>query len=339
MKSSLLHHPFWEVSDPQKMRLVRMFEVPSEVNPFAKDGVVIRIAAAAGETPYHKWPMAREGILDGVSQGLIKPGMTIVEATSGNTGHAMAVVANSLDLDFVAVVSGDVPSAKLDSMRALGRGISIRTPEKGETTVACARRLGAQEGYYNPDQYKGLWNPQAHQKYLMPQLFRQTPVSIFATPGGTMGTCLGADQYARVRGHRVRVVPVMCTDGQEVPAARTLARVKKDIRLPWEEIFNEKTDIQFATRYASFMLSFLSWRFIPVQLGPSFGLAFVGALKFLREQKAAGTLEQFRKVDGKIYTIVFGPDDYRPYVALYLAERLYERDFTKMNLLDLIDMV
>lgn len=334
---NLLKHPFWRASDPGHVRLVRIFELPSEANPFVKDGVIVRVAAAPGEVPYHKAPMARDGLRDGISVGLITPDTTVVEATSGNTGHAMASICNILGVKFVAIVAGDVPGSKTDVMRALGGRVSVRMPEHGETTVECARRLGAQDGWYNPDQYGGAWNPRSHRKHLAPQLFKAAPVSIVVAPGGTMGTCMGLAQYVARNEWTTKIVPVLCAEGQEVPAARSLARVRRDIRLPWEEIFQE-SDIQYAARYASFLLSFLSWRFIPVQLGPSFGLAFVGALKFLREQKTGGTLDTFRRPDGKVHVTVFGPDDYRPYHALYLAERLYEKDFRGVSLLDLIDL-
>lgn len=340
---SLLEHPFWKATDPAQMRLVRVFELPDEANPFAADGVVIKIAGASGETPYHKWPMAREGILDGIRKGLITPDTTVVEATSGNTGHAMATICTNLGLRFVAVVAKDTPGPKIDIIRALGDHVSVQMPDSGETTAECARRLGAQEGWYNPDQYSGEWNPRSHKEYLAPQLFKQTPISVFATPGGTMGTCLGIARYVQENNRRTKVIPVMCAEGQEVPAARTLSRVKKDIRLPWQEYFKE-TDIQFGTRTASFALSFLSWRYVPtVQLGPSFGLAFVGMLKFLREQKAAGMLDQFREDDGNIYAVVFGPDDYRPYNNLYLGCRFYhDSEFAEgvpTDLLKFIDLV
>lgn len=338
----LLNHPFWAASDPSKMRLVRHFAIPDSANPFAADGVVLTVAGASGESLYHKGPMAREGIFDGVRKGHIVPGTKVVEATSGNTGHGEAVACNALGLDFVAVIAGDVPGSKIDVIRALGGHVSIRNPDPGETTVECARRLGAQDGWYNPDQYAGEWNPRSHYEHLMPQLFAPAPISIFVPPAGTMGTSLGALRYARDNGLSTKVVPVMCADKQEIPAVRTLARVRQDILLPWEEHFAE-TDIQFATRHASFLLSFLSWRLIPVQLGPSFGAAFVGALKFLRAHKNALSLDQFREPgDGKIHVVVFGPDDYRPYINLYLALRLYDGEYTKGvpgNLLSLIDLV
>lgn len=156
-----------------------------------------------------------------------------------------------------------------------------------------------------------------------------------------MGTCLGVARYGRDHGLSTKVVPVMCAEGQEVPAARTLSRVKRDIRLPWRTYFDEATDLEFGSRYAAFLLSFLSWRYVPVELGPSFGLALVGALKFLRRHKLAGTLDRFRDTsDGTVHVVVFGPDDYRPYHALYLAQRLYDDDNANgtPGLLDLIDL-
>lgn len=339
MSKDLLNDPLWVMSYPGDKRLVRVYKLPPEANPFAEDDVVLKVAAAPGEEPNHKVHMAREGIFDGIQRGLITSGTTVVEATSGNTGQAMAAVCNKLGLRFAAVVPGDMPGPKLDAMRALGN-VVFCTPDVGETTVDCARRLGKQKGWYNPDQYAGEWNPQSHCRFLAPQIFEQTAVSVFVAPAGTMGTCMGIARYdalSHVR-HCRKVIPVMCADGQEIPAVRTLARVKRDILLPWQDCFDEK-DIQYATRYASFLLSFLSWRHLSVQLGPSFGAAYVGALKFLREYKAAGALNNLRESDGKIYVVVFGPDDYRPYNALYLAGPLYEKDFSGVNLLDLVDLV
>jgi len=336
----LLHHPFWAVTDPEYMRLVRIFELPSGMNPFASEGVVLKVASAVGESPYHKWPMARGGILDGIKKGHIGPKTKVVEATSGNTGLGMSVVCRNLGLNFTAVIADDIPGSKVDAIRVLG-GVPLRNPDHGETTAECARRLGAQEGWYNPDQYSGDWNPRAHREHLMPQLFAQTRVSVLVAPGGTMATCMAAAQYARDHELNTTVIPVMCEEGQEIPAARTLARVKKDVRLPWEQFFAEK-DVQLGTRYASFLLSYLTWRFIPAQLGPSFGLACVGALKFLRMHQNADTLEQFRDTrDGKIHMVIFGPDDYRPYIGLYLDKPFYDDRFVRgdpEDLLKLIDM-
>ena len=337
----LLENPLWKALDPTDLRLVRVSEeFPPSLNPFSEDGVIIKAAGVPGEVPHSKWYMAREGIRDGIGKGYIEEGTTIVEATSGNTGQAMAIICNALGLRFVPIMSGDVPQDKINAIRTLGRHVQPRLHfDPDETTVEYARRLGAEAGWYNPDQYKSSWNWRAHYCHLAPQLWEQQgKISILAVPAGTMGTCYGLALYARDRELNTKVVPVMCAEEEEVPGARTLASITRDIRHPWKDVFQEE-DVQFGTRHASFIFSYLTWTHVPQMLGPSFGLGFYGAISFLREHKNAKTLYQFRdKEDGKIYVVVFGPDDYRSYTPLYLGE-LKRKEFsahTPPNLLRLV---
>ena len=336
----LLRHPFWKASDPSQMRLVRVSEeFPPELNPFVSDGVVIKAAGVPGEIPHSKSYMAREGIKDGIERGLIGLHTTVVEATSGNTGQGMASVCGALGVRFLAVMSGDVPHDKLNLIRVLGRRTGLHLVfDADETSVECARRLGTQADWYNPDQYSGAWNPRAHYTYLAPQLWGQTKISILAVPAGTMGTCLGLAMYAREKKLDTVIVPVLCAEGEEVPGARTLRSVQKDIRQPWKKFFRQK-DLQFGTRHAAFYLSHLTWSHVTQQLGPSFGLALAGGLSFVQKHKSAGTLEQFRDKDGKIYMVVFGPDDCRPYTALYFGELKKQELSSKISPSDLLRLL
>lgn len=310
------------VPDPSKMRLVRVSEAfPPWLNPFADDGVIITAAGVPGEASHSKWVVAYAGIKDGIERGYITPDTKLIEATSGNTGDGMAAVCHALGISFTAVMSGDVPQDKINAIRVLGGRTSLQLIfDSSETTVEYARRLGAQDGWYNPCQYDGIWNPQAHYRYLAPQLWKQQrKISLLFVPGGTMGTPMGLAMYARECGFGTLVYPVLCAEEHEVPGARTLGSVKKDIRQQWGTIFREE-DLQFGTRHAAFYLSFLTWPHVLQKLGPSFGLAFAGALSFLKKHKAAGTLSQFRDAEeGLIRVVIFGPDDYRPYIALYLG--------------------
>ncbi|MFZ2500690.1 MAG: pyridoxal-phosphate dependent enzyme [Minisyncoccia bacterium] len=304
-----------------RSRLVRTYALPPELNPFIWSGVVLKLLVAFGESPYHKWHMAREGILDGIRRGFIDPDTTIVEASSGNTAHAMAVLCNALGLKFVPVIPNDIPSPKLDLIRSIGGGVSpLMFSSKTETTVERARHLGKQDRWYNPDQYMGEWNARAHEKFLAPEIFGQTPqFSLIFAPAGTFGTCLGIHQYAQEKGKDVRVVPVLCAEDQEVPAVRTLSRVKRDVRTGWENVFDEK-DLVFADRHESFLESFRAWKHLPVQIGPSSGLALAGAMKFLQRGMEAGTLDSFKKDDGKVHVGVLCPDGYGSYADIYLRE-------------------
>ncbi len=337
---ALLNHPFWRATDPNELRLVRTSRpLPRELNPFEDDRVEICAAGVPGEAPHSKWIMARAGILRGVESGAIQPDTTIVEATSGNTGQGMAAVCTALELGFVPVMSGDVPQSKIEAIRVVGRGVKPQLLFDDEvTTVEHARELGRQPGWYNPDQYGGSWNPEAHQMFLGRQLMSHWR-GVHFVPAGTMGTSLGLANYAMTARPQSVVVPVVCAPNEEVPGARTLASIKKDVRQPWQDVFRE-SDIESGTRHAAFLLSFLSWKYVPQMLGPSFGLAYAGALRFLKKHKEAGTLEVLRdRESGFVHVVVFGPDDYRPYMSLYLGELKKKELSSKTPPTDLLALV
>ena len=331
---TLVSHPIWEATNPHNMRLVRLSEpFPKALNPFAKDGVIIRAAGVPGESPHSKWYMAREGILDGVQSGAIVQGTQVFEGTSGNTGHGEAFFCNALGIHFTPIMGGDVPSTKIDAIRVIGPYVHPEThSDPVESPTARARRLGAEKGCYCPDQYSERdWNRRAHYTYMAPQLFGQMRRSggnkgklLFAA-GGTMGTNNALHDYAVDGGWDTIVVPVLCDEKpgkkpEEVPGARTMTKVVRDVRNDWRRRFPLEL-IQFGSRHESFLLSYLSWRYVPQMLGPSFGLGLEGAFRFIAKHKRASTLDQFRNEDdGSIPIVVFGADDYRPYIALYFGE-------------------
>ena len=88
--------------------------------------------------------------------------------------------------------------------------------------------------------------------------------------------------------------------------------------LPWQQQFTLDA-IELGTRHASFLLAYYSWRWLPQMLGPSFGLAFQGALRRIQKEKLAGTLDNLRR-DGKVEVIILGADTYLPYLELFLGE-------------------
>jgi hypothetical protein len=318
----LLNHVYWEATDPHNRRLVRVSEpFPEIFNPFAGDGVVIRAAGIPGEMEHSKTYLGREGIWQGVKSGAIVSGTIVHEATSGNTGHSMAKTANAIGVQFCAHIPGDTPQEKINAMRVFGRYVSPEMHfDPSESTVEKARRLGTQSGHYTPDQYAGAWNPEAHKKYLAPQLWKQSgEISLLFVPGGTMGTSMGLAAHAREKGLSTKIVPVMVEKGDEVPGARSRQRIDRDVLLPWQAYFGEQ-DVEYGPRHESFFLSFLSWQFVPQSLGPTFGLGLYGAFVHLWKHKKAKTLDQYRDASGKISVMVFGPDDNRLYTQLYLAE-------------------
>lgn len=319
----LISHPIWEATDPANVRLVRVSApLPELLNPFFPDGVVLYAAGIPGEVMHSKSYVGRAGIHAGVRSGAITRDTTVVEATSGNTGQSMAAICSALGIKFLAIVSNDVPQDKINALRILPGVSSEQLSSGGESTVERARRLGTLQGFHNPDQYANIWNPEAHYEYLAPQLFAQTPFppALIVVPAGTMGTGIGLSTYIQARQLHTGVVGVMCSPDEEIPGARTLAKIERDVLLSWQGHFHLGENIEFGPRHEAFYLSLRSWACVPQMLGPSFGLAYYGALKHLLRLKRDGALDQMRAHDGRVHVVVFGPDDNRPYYPLYFGE-------------------
>lgn len=318
---SLAHHPFLAATDPAASRLVRVSApFPEWLNPFHGDGVVIRAASIPGEVEHSKSYMARELLLGPISEGLISQRTIVKEATSGNTGHGIAKICKALGIRCQLIMPAGTARGKINAISVMGGGVEVVLhSDPAETPVERARREGAQEGNYTLDQYDNWRNPWAHKTHLAPQLFSATgEVSLVAVASGTMGTCMGLRQYVDEHGLGTRVLPVLLEEHHEVPGARPLSKVQKDIRLPWQKLFAPH-DLEFGTRHPSFLLAYYSWRVLPQMLGPSFGLAFQGALRRLHREKVAGRLDGLR-TRGKIEVVLVGADSYLPYLDLFLGE-------------------
>ena len=144
-----------------------------------------------------------------------------------------------------------------------------------------------------------------------------------------MGTCMGLRQYVDEHRLPTRILPVLLAEHHEVPGARPLSKVQQDIKLPWQTLFGTD-DTELGTRHPSFLLAYYSWRVLPQMLGPSFGLAFQGALRRIHKERLAGRLDALR-VDGKIDVVVVGADTYLPYLDLFLGETQSDERHTYEN--------
>jgi hypothetical protein len=350
----LINDPYWGETDPGKMRLVQLSDpFPPELNPLFDEHVVIRAAGVPGSEATHgtiirhsKSIIGRRGILHGIQTGRIhhKSPTTgrptqVVEATSANTGQSMALACQRLGIPFMPIVKSDTPPTKIEEMEKVGDLIKVsKHYDLSETTVQKARRLGAQPGWYNPDQYGSDWNWIEQRDRLAPQLFEQAiqafgeEPSLLVLPAGTMGTAIGNQMYVQSKGLHTLVVPVMCAPQQEVPGARTRASIELDILFDWKGLFGER--IEYGPRYESILLSYLSWPALPHPLGPSFGLGFYGALSFLRKHQQAGTLDQLRRKNGEISVVLFGPDSNALYQHVYPAV-LHYNDYAQRRPIDI----
>ena len=146
--------------------------------------------------------------------GLIKPGGTIVEPTSGNTGVGLAIVANTRGYKCIFVMPDKMSAEKIAVLRAYGAEVVVCptavAPEHPDSYYSVSRRLAEQTpGGWNPNQYGNPLNPAAHYATTGPEVWRQTDglVTHFVAGIGTGGTISGTGRYLKeVSQGRVQVI-------------------------------------------------------------------------------------------------------------------------------------
>ena len=150
----------------------------------------------------------------GERAGLLPPGGTIVEPTSGNTGVGLAMAANLRGYRLVCTAPDKIPAEKMALLEALGATV-IRCPtsvpaDDPRSYYKVAERLRDEQGAYLPYQYYNQANPEAHYRTTGPEIWRQTEgrVTHWVVGVGTGGTISGAAKYLKERNPAVRVVGV-----------------------------------------------------------------------------------------------------------------------------------
>lgn len=148
-------------------------------------------------------------ILDAEAKGLLKPGDTVVEATSGNTGVALAMVCAARGYKFVATMSETFSMERRKLMRAYGAKV-ILTPaaERGSGMVRRAEALAKQHGWFLARQFENPANPAYHRQTTAAEILRDFAgqrLDHFVTGWGTGGTLTGVAEVLKVARPEVKV--------------------------------------------------------------------------------------------------------------------------------------
>jgi len=149
-------------------------------------------------------------ILDAEQRGVLKPGQTVVEATSGNTGVALAAVCAARGYPFVAVMADSFSVERRKLIRAYG-GKVVLTPAAGRGTamVVKAAELAKKHGWFLADQFENAANPAYHRNTTAPEILRDFAgrrLDYFVSGWGTGGTLTGVGEVLKVARPDVRVV-------------------------------------------------------------------------------------------------------------------------------------
>ena len=155
---------------------------------------------------------ALEMILAAERAGLLRPGGTIVEPTSGNTGVGLAIVAAQRGYRCVFVMTDKVAPEKISLLQAYGAEVVVCpvavAPEDPQSYYSVAERLTTELAAFRPNQYANPANPLAHERTTGPELWEQTAgrITHFVAGAGTCGTITGVARYLKARRPDIRIV-------------------------------------------------------------------------------------------------------------------------------------
>ncbi|MGP1517218.1 MAG: cysteine synthase CysM [Ottowia sp.] len=161
------------------------------------------------------------------ARGEIRPGDTLIEATSGNTGIALAMAAAILGYRMVLVMPEDLSVERAQTMRAYGADI-ILTPRLGGMEYArdLALKMQSQGKGRVLDQFANADNPLIHQHTTGPEIWEQTQgrVTHFVSAMGTTGTITGVSRYLKAQNPQVRIIGAQPAEGSRIPGIRKWPR-------------------------------------------------------------------------------------------------------------------
>jgi cysteine synthase B len=159
-------------------------------------------------------------IKSALERGDIKPGDKLIEATSGNTGIALAMIACQYNLPIELVMPANSTVERAKTMEAFGATVTLL--DGIETCRDYADEKGQEAGYYQFNQFANPDNYLAHYKTTGPELWRDTDGKIthFVSSMGTTGTIMGTSMYLKEQNPNVQIIGCQPTDGSSIPGIR-----------------------------------------------------------------------------------------------------------------------
>jgi cysteine synthase B len=167
---------------------------------------------------------AAYGMIKGaLDRGEIREGITLIEATSGNTGIALAMIASLFKVPIELVMPENSTRERVLTMQAFGAKVILTPKERSiEGSIDYANAQVAKGGYFMLNQFGNPDNSGMHYKTTGPEIWRDTAGAIthFVSAMGTTGTIMGVSKYLKEQNPAVQIVGCQPTDGSQIPGIR-----------------------------------------------------------------------------------------------------------------------
>jgi cysteine synthase B len=158
-----------------------------------------------------------------LNRGELKPGMKLIEATSGNTGIALAMIARLLNIEIEIVMPEDATAERVQTMEAYGAKVILTPKEKSmEGAIDYAQAQIEKGGYFMLNQFGNPDNYLAHYRSTGPEIWEDTHKQIthFVSAMGTTGTIMGVSKFLKEVNPAVQIVGCQPTEGSKIPGIR-----------------------------------------------------------------------------------------------------------------------
>lgn len=162
-------------------------------------------------------------ITSALERGDISPKTKLIEATSGNTGIALAMISGILGFDIELVMPENATKERIQTMKAYGAKVTLTSVEKGiEGARDYAEKKAATGEYFIINQFANDDNWKAHYKTTGPEIWEMTngEITHFVSAMGTTGTIMGTSRYLKEQNNNIQIVGVQPKEGSRIPGIR-----------------------------------------------------------------------------------------------------------------------
>ena len=239
--------------------LVRLQRLPGDLGA-ARGNVILGKMEGNNPAGSVKDRPALSMIVEAEKRGDIKPGDTLIEATSGNTGIALAMVAAMRGYKMILIMPDNLSLERRASMTAYGAQLILTPAAEGGMEYArdLAAKMQSEGKGIVLDQFANPDNPLAHFKTTGPEIWQQTGgrVTHFVSAMGTTGTIMGTSKYLKSVKPEIQIVGAQPAEGSQIPGIRKwpeayLPKIYDASRVDRFELIEQKDAEQMARRLAA----------------------------------------------------------------------------------------